>query len=120
VARQGTSDLTWGNRKFSGNSMRVRRDHLLYHGTLLYDFPLTLIEQCLGTPPRQPAYRGTRAHGAFLTNLPLAAKSLRQALVDVWQADVATVDWPRNLVQNMVVQKYSRPQWNLQGQGRVG
>ena len=29
-----------GELKFSGNSLRVRRTHLLYHGTLLYDFSL--------------------------------------------------------------------------------
>ena len=31
-------------RKFSGNSLRVKRTHLLYHGTLLYAFDLALIE----------------------------------------------------------------------------
>ena len=36
-------------RKFSGNSLRVKRTHLLYHGTLLYDFDLSLIAKCLRT-----------------------------------------------------------------------
>ena len=44
---QGTSDLAIGDLKFSGNSARCRRRWLLYHGTLLYDFPLSLVAQCL-------------------------------------------------------------------------
>ena len=52
----GTSDLSCRDRKFSGNSLRCKRAHLLYHGTLLYRFPLDLIETCLLSPPRQPAY----------------------------------------------------------------
>ena len=42
VAFQGTCDLTWQNRKFSGNSLRIARGHLLYHGTMLYRVDLDL------------------------------------------------------------------------------
>src|SRR4051794_4007835 len=72
VTCAGTSDLALTNapspcplpegegfeaiaRKFSGNSLRMKRSHLLYHGTLLYNFDLGLIEKCLCMPPRQPA-----------------------------------------------------------------
>ena len=84
VACRGTSDLVLGDRKFSGNSVRVKRTHLLYHGTLLYDFPLDLIEQCLAMPPRQPDYRHDRPHGLFVTNLPLAAATIRAAVSGAW------------------------------------
>jgi lipoate---protein ligase len=67
---QGICDLTVGSQKCSGNSLRVARDHLLYHGTLLVDFDLSLVERCLKTPPRQPAYRQQRPHRNFVTNLP--------------------------------------------------
>ncbi len=63
VGRQGTSDLTLNDVKFSGNSLRCRRRALLYHGTLLYDFPLELVSQYLKMPPRQPDYR--RADGTI-------------------------------------------------------
>ena len=36
----GTSDFTIGDLKFSGNSMRARHNPFLYHGTILYNFPL--------------------------------------------------------------------------------
>jgi len=52
VRRRGISELFLGNRKFSGNSMRVKRAHLLYHGTLLYDFPVERIGRLLAMPPR--------------------------------------------------------------------
>ncbi len=46
----GTSDLVLGNKKFSGNSLRCKRNYFLYHGTLLYNFPLTAISKFLKMP----------------------------------------------------------------------
>ena len=43
---KGTSDLAVHDRKCSGNSLRITRRHLLYHGTILYDFDLELIVRC--------------------------------------------------------------------------
>ena len=71
VVQMGISDLALvpTRKKFSGNSLRLRRrggpqSAALYHGTILYDFPLTRIEALLGTPPRSPEYRqGPQARG---------------------------------------------------------
>ncbi len=60
IAIRGTSDLELGGRKVSGNSVRCKRRCLLYHGTLLYDFPLPLIGRLLQEPPRSPDYRAGR------------------------------------------------------------
>jgi len=86
VRCQGISDLVVGGRKFSGNSMRCRRDHLLYHGTLLYNFRLELVDRCLAMPPREPAYRKGRSHQEFLTNLPAEPAAIRAALVLAFDA----------------------------------
>jgi lipoate-protein ligase A len=112
VVRCGTSDLALGELKFSGNSVRCKRDHILYHGTLLYDFPLELIETCLRMPPRQPDYRRNRAHGAFVTNLPLGVDELRQALIATWNAREIRTDWPRDLTARLVAERYTQPTWN--------
>jgi lipoate-protein ligase A len=112
VRCQGTSDLALGGRKFSGNSVRVRREHLLYHGTLLYDFPLELIDRCLAMPPRQPDYREGRPHAAFVTNLPLSAATLRRSLASAWQAAEPLTDWPRARTARLVAARYGRPEWN--------
>jgi lipoate-protein ligase A len=112
ISRQGTSDLALGDRKFSGNSLRIKRRHALYHGTLLYDFPLSLIGELLAAPPRQPPYRQSRLHADFLTNLPLQREQLRQALIEAWQAGTPLIDWPRALTASLVAEKYSQPAWN--------
>jgi lipoate-protein ligase A len=111
IARQGTSDLTLADRKFSGNSMRAKRHHLLYHGTLLYEFPLRLMGECLKQPPRQPDYRQSRAHGDFVANLPLTATELKAALVQAWNADEPLTAWPRQAVQRLATEKYGRDDW---------
>lgn len=95
VCRRGTSDLALGEAKFSGNSMRLKRRCLLYHGTLLYNFPLELVETCLAMPPRQPSYRQGRSHRAFLTNLPLPGGAIRQAVAAAWCAEQVRTDWPQ-------------------------
>jgi lipoate-protein ligase A len=114
VRRRGTSDLALGELKFSGNSLRCKRHALLYHGTLLYDFPLALVGECLKMPPRQPDYRHQRAHGEFITNLPLSASALRNALQTAWSAKDVMVDWPRDRVRELVATRYGRAEWNEQ------
>ena len=114
VAMRGVSDLALDDeRKFSGNSMRCRRRHLLYHGTLLYDFPIELIGQCLKTAPRQPEYRQGREHGAFVTNIPATGDQLRRALVGVWNPAAPMAKWPRLETEGLVHDKYGREAWNL-------
>ncbi len=113
IACQGTSDLALHSRKFSGNSVRCKRNHLLYHGTLLYNFPLAAISRYLAPPPRAPDYRRGRPHHTFVTNLPADAGGLRAALISAWQAGGPAADWPRAKVAELVVEKYSRDDWNF-------
>jgi lipoate-protein ligase A len=112
VRERGTSDLAIGNLKFSGNSMRVKRDYLLYHGTLLYDFPLPLIAACLKMPPRRPDYREERPHRDFVTNVPLPGLILRGALASAWEATEPYVYWPRERTAELAETKYGRAEWN--------
>ena len=113
IRRQGISDLTRGDRKFSGNSLRCKRTHLLYHGTLLYQFPLALLGEVLRTPPRQPEYRHGRSHAQFVDNLPLEVSRLRDLLVEAWQPATGPSDWPRDLTETLVRERYEREEWNL-------
>ena len=111
---RGICDLTIGEKKVSGNSVRCKREHLLYHGTLLYDFPLEMIGRCLAMPPRQPDYRQARPHDAFVANLPLDAATLRSALQTAWAASEPCSAWPQAATRRLVAEKYSRPEWNEQ------
>jgi len=112
VLRRGISDLAMGEVKFSGNSVRCKRDHLLYHGTVLYDFSLDLIDACLKMPPRQPDYRESREHEAFVANLPLSCAEIRRALVSAWDAAEPCGDWPRDRTDRLVAEQYDRREWN--------
>jgi lipoate-protein ligase A len=108
----GTSDLAWQNRKFSGNSLRSKRSHLLYHGTLLYDFPLPLVSKYLASPPRQPEYRQGRNHDGFLANVPVSRDALQSALYTAWQPATTCSSWPEQRTQELVANKYSQDAWN--------
>jgi lipoate-protein ligase A len=112
ISRQGTSDLALADRKFSGNSLRVKRHHALYHGTLLYGFSLPLIGELLAAPPRQPFYRRSREHDDFLINLPVTRELIRQTVIDAWQAKTLLTEWPRELTTSLVTAKYSQSAWN--------
>ena len=120
VAHAGTSDLVLlggdgvhSARKFSGNSLRVKRTHFLYHGTLLYNFDLSLVTACLRTAPRQPEYRRAREHGDFVANLPLGREALEAALATAWPTAGELKDWPREPVAELVRERYRRDEWNL-------
>ena len=111
VARRGTSDLAIGDRKFSGNSLRLKRNHLLYHGTLLYDFPLDLIGVCLPTPPRQPAYRASRSHDDFIVNLPIDRRSIHAAVTTAFDASILRQRWPNELTTKLAAEKFTADDW---------
>ncbi|TWU58838.1 putative lipoate-protein ligase A [Rubripirellula tenax] len=85
AAMQGICDLTWNNRKCSGNSLRVARRHLLYHGTILHDFDLELLARCLTHAPRQPEYRDGRDHDEFVTNIPIDPNRFESDLMTQFQ-----------------------------------
>jgi len=112
VSIQGTSDLTIGNRKFSGNALRLTRHGLLYHGTLLNRFDISLIPKCLKTPPRQPDYRQQRSHTDFLTNINLDSHDLNSSIAKQWQANTPLENWPETRTRSLVKNKYSLEAWN--------
>jgi len=111
VVIRGTSDLAIGDRKFSGNSLRLKRRHLLYHGTLLYNFPLDLITTCLAEPPRQPAYRAARTHDEFIVDLPASSEDLRTELARIFGVTSASVEFPSESVRLLTAAKFSNPEW---------
>jgi lipoate-protein ligase A len=79
----------------------------------LYDFPLGLISDCLGTPPRQPEYREQRSHDTFVRNLPTTAEALRSVLQSEWKAVDVRTQWPQRRTADLVEQRYARDDWNL-------
>ena len=108
---QGTCDLTFNGRKFSGNAVRCRRNWMLYHGTVLCDFDLDLIENCLGTPIRQPEYRQQRSHADFVSRIPVSTRAVADALAQQWQATDRFEAVPIELAESLKQEKYLTEEW---------
>jgi len=107
----GTSDLAVGGRKFSGNSLRLKRDHLVYHGTLCTTSRSSWPRRVCGCPPGSRTIARTLAR-VVLMNLPLAADEIRSALVNAWEAEEPLGDWPREATARLAAEKYGRREWN--------
>src|SRR5712691_11540818 len=86
VTVEGFTDLAVNGLKFSGNAQRRKRRCLLFHGTFLLDFDLSLVQKLLRPPSRQPAYRANRSHADFLTVVGWQASAIKAALQKVWNA----------------------------------
>ncbi len=112
---QGFTDLTFGGLKCSGNSQRRRRRYLLFHGTFLLAFDLTLVAALLRFPSRQPAYRQNRSHQDFCTNLGLGANEVKSALQSAWNASQTLESVPLSAINTLAREKYSTTAWNLKG-----
>lgn len=115
VVRRGSSDLAIvaaeGERKVSGNALRVRRGAVLYHGTLLDCFDLPLVSRLLRHPPREPGYRAGREHGSFLANLGLGREVIDRAIRRAFAAEVTAGDWPAARVAALVQERYASREW---------
>jgi len=107
----GISDLAIDGRKFSGNSQQRKRNYFLHHGTILYAMNLDLIGCYLRMPGRQPEYREQREHEHFLMNLPINAENLKRQVTVAWNATPGEVEWPGEMVRDLVESKYGSEEW---------
>ena len=114
LTHAGTCDLVIEGRKVSGNSLRVRRDWLLYHGTLLLDMDLENIDRYLNHPPREPEYRQHRPHHDFVANIGCSAEVALRLLQQQWQAVPGEVELPLAMTEALVKEKYTQDSWNKQ------
>jgi lipoate-protein ligase A len=109
----GYTDLAFSNLKFSGNAQRRKKDTLLFHGTFLIDFDLDLISKVLRMPSKEPEYRENRAHFEFVQNLKeLNRQELKDVMRKIWSAQEAILDYPKEIVKNLVLTKYTTKEWN--------
>ncbi len=115
VVRRGSSDLavreTDGDRKVSGNALRVRRGGILYHGTLLDSLDLDLVSTLLRHPPREPEYRDGRDHRRFLANLGVGRAAIDESVARAFRADSPAAPWPKSRVEALARERYECPDW---------
>lgn len=72
------------DRKFSGNAQRRGRNFILHHGTILYDFQLSLISRYLKIPLKMPDYRSSRPHEQFVSNIGKPVQDIKHAIRDIF------------------------------------
>ena len=109
---RGATDLAIGQSKFSGNAQRRKRRCLLFHGTFLLQFNISLVEQFLSMPSKQPAYRQNRSHADFLMNLNATPDLVKSALQEAWNANEPLKIVPFGQIETLAQNKYSMKEWN--------
>ena len=112
VQIEGVSDLAIGGKKFSGNSQHRKLRYTLFHGTVLLNLDLSLIEATLRMPSKQPGYRQERSHTQFLRNLFIDAERAGRGLKEEWGA-VEKFHLPASRIEQAVQDRYSQHQWNF-------
>lgn len=110
VKIRGHTDLATNDLKFSGNAQRRKKNFLLFHGTFLLQFDLSLVESLLKFPSKQPDYRKDRSHTGFLTNLNLPMDRVKDALREAWCAETPVSNVPDF---EDLTEKYRTDAWNL-------
>jgi lipoate-protein ligase A len=86
----GITDLAVKQVKFSGNAQRRVRNYILFHGTFLYNFDISMISDSLAFPSRVPDYRKNRSHSDFVQNITLTKQHIMDSLTHAW--DKASTD----------------------------
>lgn len=109
---QGCTDLTLGPLKFSGNAQRRKSRALIFHGSFLYNVDLSLIDEVLLHPSKEPEYRARRSHQEFLTNLQLSSEEIRERLAKAWQVNEKKEAPARASLQELLLSKYENRSWN--------
>lgn len=108
ITLQGISDLAVDRRKISGNAQRRTRTALLFHGTLLHGMQAKVISRYLKEPKRQPEYRNDRRHGDFLRTIDVLPDDIKNAIADVWKADIELKSWPQLRMRNAMAKVAER------------
>ena len=72
--------LAGSDKKVSGNAQHRGKKFILHHGTILYDFDLSLIEKYLQFPQSVPEYRRGRSHLEFVANIDRDPQAVKKAL----------------------------------------
>lgn len=112
VEIRGHTDLVINGLKFAGNAQRRRKHYLLFHGSLLLNADIGLIEQVLPMPSKEPDYRGRRPHRDFLVNLGVSAEVVKAELAREWNVGSDSYEVPEDEVQKLARERYSSPDWN--------
>jgi len=116
VTVQGHTDLAFSSGdwlKFSGNAQRRRRHSLVFHGTILYGFDLSIIDALLSFPSQQPGYRSDRSHADFVRNIPATREQIREHLRRAWRAEEPFPGISPAQLEPLLRDHYLNADWNF-------
>lgn len=116
------NDLTVDGKKFSGNAMALHKNRLLFHGTLLFDTDLEMLEEALKSPAVKFESKGVKSVRSRVTNLkkylPMEMDLLqfKQSMKQLLFADTPTATYTpsqedRDAIQKLVKTKYETWEW---------
>ena len=109
----GISDLVIGDKKISGNCQHRKSHYTLFHGTVLLNLDLSMIQATLRMPSKEPGYRQHRPHAEFLRNLVIDAERVRLSLKKKWGAEELFSCLPSEKIEQAVRERYSQQPWNF-------
>lgn len=101
-------------KKFSGNAQRRARNFILHHGTILYDFDISLITRYLTIPRRMPDYRNLRSHSDFLANIGISAADIKQSFCDAFRISAIErnlLDQENRCLDNLRTKRHFQVVW---------
>lgn len=113
VRKEGHTDLAIGGLKFCGNAQRRRQRWLLFHGSILLQLDIGMVEKTLHVPSKQPEYRAQRSHSDFLINLKVPGERIKSVMTSGWAALERLDAIPYERIELLVREKYSKDEWNL-------
>ncbi|MDP8264953.1 MAG: lipoate--protein ligase family protein [Candidatus Aceula lacicola] len=88
------SDIVLKNtdQKISGNAQKRAKNFILHHGTILYDFNLSLIEKYLKMPKVYPDYRANRSHADFVSSVQIRCDDIQRAIAEQFSISLKEED----------------------------
>ena len=110
------SDMVFENKKFSGNAQARKKKYFLHHGTILYDFDLCKITEYIQYPPKEPEYRASREHEAFIVNLSVDRKKAETVIKNAFLTESSAYEFTekdRQETIRLIERKYSKDFWNF-------
>lgn len=125
-------NLTVNGRKVSGSAQCHRRGIVLQHGTILVGARLERMFSCLRVPWAESCMQVVNVAKSRITSLQdelhrkVAVYEVNKALIEGFQRSLSMklvsgklTAYEQELAEKLYSQKYSRNEWNLQGENQV-
>ena len=118
------NDLRIDGKKFSGNAMALHKDRLLFHGTLLFETELDVLEDVLSGPQSGIVSKAVKSLRSSVTNLKehlpetMDIVQFKKRLKDLLSANTSAVEYILSRedlysIQKLAKTKYESWDWNF-------